>query len=407
MKAYVARAAGATRAVVRAVRSEQVTFLAASIAYYGFVSLLPLLLFGLAAASVVGEGQLAADIAADVAATFGDRAGAAVLGALTSAEGRSGATVAGLVVLVWSGLKVFRGLDIAFSQVYGTEYAESFVEQLVDAAVCLAAVVVAVVLVVALSALASFSGIAFAGLLATPALVVSLTVALLPLYVLFPDRDVPVREALPGAAFAAVGWTTLATLFRVYAGYAGAYEAYGIVGGMLLLVTWLYFGGIVLLVGAVLNAVLGGRLDETDIPRDLVEPTHGQQSTLMGENSDFDIGDDADVEQLREELRRFEERVDERTVHRDQIEGELKQYVRERMRGGHARGWGPYLVLLYGTAMTLGAFYLLSGGWAILAMVVVWLSTLGLYALMLLVGTAVGAASLPGRLAEKLRALRG
>jgi hypothetical protein len=52
--------------------------------------------------------------------------------------------------------------------------------------------------------------------------------------------------------------------------------------------------------------------------------------------------------------------------------------------------------------MTLGAFVALSGGWAILAMLVIWLSTLGLYVLMLLVGTTATVAGLPGRLKDRL-----
>jgi cytosine/uracil/thiamine/allantoin permease len=63
-------------------------------------------------------------------------------------------------------------------------------------------------------------------------------------------------------------------------------------------------------------------------------------------------------------------------------------------------------VLLYGTAMTIGAFAYLSGGWAILAMLVVWLSTLGLYVLMVLVGLAGAALGLPGRLSERIREFR-
>ena len=123
-----------------------------------------------------------------------------------------------------------------------------------------------------------------------------------------------------------------------------------------------------------------------------------------------DVAKSVDVEALRArldtlqaELESFEDDVDDRTVHRSEIESELRGYVRARLRRGHARGWGPYLVLLYGTAMTLGAFYLLTGGWAILAMVVVWLSTLGLYALMLIVGAVFGIASLPGRVLRKVR----
>jgi hypothetical protein len=74
------------------------------------------------------------------------------------------------------------------------------------------------------------------------------------------------------------------------------------------------------------------------------------------------------------------------------------------MRRGRARGWGPYLVLLYGTVMTLGAFYtpFLTGGWAVFAMLVIWLSTLGLYVLMVLVGVGANALSVPGRVRDAI-----
>jgi membrane protein len=93
----------------------------------------------------------------------------------------------------------------------------------------------------------------------------------------------------------------------------------------------------------------------------------------------------------REQLADLESRVDEKTVHRADVMAELKRYVRARHRRGHATGWGPYLVLLYGTVMSLGAFYYL-GGWPVIAaLVVIWLSTLGLFVVMLLAGALVGA----------------
>ncbi len=113
-----------------------------------------------------------------------------------------------------------------------------------------------------------------------------------------------------------------------------------------------------------------------------------------------------ELRDLQEKLDTFEEEIEDRTVHRKELESDLKQYVRGRLRRGHARGWGPYLVLLYGTAMTLGAFYFLSGGWAILAMLVIWLSTLGMYTLMLLVGVTFTAVGVPGRAIDKIRNLR-
>lgn len=109
-----------------------------------------------------------------------------------------------------------------------------------------------------------------------------------------------------------------------------------------------------------------------------------------------------EVDELREELSTFESDVEERTVDRSSLERELKGYVRRRLRRGHATGWGPYLVLLYGTAMTIGAFYYLRGGWAILAMIVLWLSTLGLYVMMVLVGAGISLLGLPGRTREAI-----
>jgi len=114
----------------------------------------------------------------------------------------------------------------------------------------------------------------------------------------------------------------------------------------------------------------------------------------------------AEVDELRADLEAVAADLESKTTNRADLEADLRRYVRWRQRRGHARGWGPYLVLLYGTIMTLGAFHFLSGGWAILAMIVVWLSTLGLYTLMVLVGLASGALGLPGRLFDRVRSLR-
>jgi len=117
---------------------------------------------------------------------------------------------------------------------------------------------------------------------------------------------------------------------------------------------------------------------------------------------------DETIADLRSEFEDLERDVEDRTVHREEIERELKGYVRKRVRRGHARGWGPYLVLLYGTAMTLGVFYFFqnSAGYAILSMIIIWLSTLGLYTLMLLVNGAISLLSVPGRARDLLGALR-
>lgn len=116
-----------------------------------------------------------------------------------------------------------------------------------------------------------------------------------------------------------------------------------------------------------------------------------------------DGSDGRDLEEAIANLREDLDAIEARTVHRDEVEGDLRRYVRRRLRRGHARGWGPYLVLLFGTAMTIGAFYYLRGAWAILAMLVIWLATLGLYVLMVISGLALGLASGSRRLVEAVR----
>ena len=110
------------------------------------------------------------------------------------------------------------------------------------------------------------------------------------------------------------------------------------------------------------------------------------------------------VEELRADLDAFESDVQERTVDRPDVESELKRYVRGRMRQGKARGWGPYLVLLYGTAVTIAAFFLIQDDLlAVVAMLVTYLSTLGLYVLFVVFGVGLGALGVPGRLVDWVR----
>jgi hypothetical protein len=114
-----------------------------------------------------------------------------------------------------------------------------------------------------------------------------------------------------------------------------------------------------------------------------------------------------EVAELRADLDAVEGDLEERTLPRSKMEAELKRYVRRQTRRGHARGWGPYLVLLYGVVVTLAAFQWLEGPWAILAMVVTFLSTLGLYVLFVLVGVGFRLLGSPRRLAERVREFRG
>ena len=251
------------RKVLDEFRAENVTFMAGSIAYQAFVSLLPLLVLVLLAVSTVGDEQVAAQVTS-LTQSFLPRAARTLLGnALDESSGTTGASVIGVVTLLWGSLKIFRGLDTAFSDIYDTEAENSFVDQLIDGLVVFVTVGLAIAAAgVATTVFALFEWIPFIGLLSPLLLVISLTIAFFPIYYLFPDMDVSPRETLPGVAVAAVGWTLLQALFQVYVSFSSKTSAYGILGAILLLLTWLYFAGLVLLLGAVVNAVIAGRVGD-------------------------------------------------------------------------------------------------------------------------------------------------
>ncbi|MFT4946060.1 MAG: membrane protein [Natronomonas sp.] len=444
------RAAADLRSLVDVVQTRQLTFLAAAIAYYAFLSIVPLLIVSVTVASALAGEAVAARLLESLDEFLTPSAATLIEQTLVSGEGRGGVTVLGLGILLWGGLRVFRGLDIAFSRIYGVKIPKPLPYQVRDALLVLVGIILAIVGTVALSAVLSLIDLPFAGLTGTVGLLVVLTAVFFPMYYIFPGQEIPVREALPGAVVASLGWTALGAGFGLYAANAGSLQLYGVLGGVLLLLVWFYFGGLIILLGAAVNVVRSDRKEDRqlqqgalrenmqrsmteadgptdeDTPRDDTDgETERTAAPPAGEPPGGPDGSDPvdgptggrdpdvsarvtqeDIDQLRRELDEMEDRLETRTVHRDELEADLKQYVRKRARRGHATGWGPYLVLLYGTVMTLGAFYFLSSGFAVLAMFVIWLSTLGLYALMIVVGVTVKGATLPGRLLDAVRNLR-
>lgn len=82
-------------------------------------------------------------------------------------------------------------------------------------------------------------------------------ILLLCLYTVAPNRHVSPWSALPGTLFSMCFWLLFSYAFSWYVGSADRYSfLYGSLGGIVVLLLWLYFSGIVLVMGAHLNYIV-------------------------------------------------------------------------------------------------------------------------------------------------------
>jgi membrane protein len=89
-----------------------------------------------------------------------------------------------------------------------------------------------------------------------PLLIVLVMLGLAVLYRYAPDRDKPQwRWVSPGTITATILWVVASIGFTVYVANFNSYDkTYGSLGGVIILLTWLYLSALVVLFGAVINA---------------------------------------------------------------------------------------------------------------------------------------------------------
>lgn len=77
------------------------------------------------------------------------------------------------------------------------------------------------------------------------------------LYAYGPNGTLPFRGVIGGAVVAALGWTAISYGFSYYVNHFGSFtRMYGSIGGIFILLLWLYISSIILLLGAEVNHVL-------------------------------------------------------------------------------------------------------------------------------------------------------
>jgi membrane protein len=229
-----------------------VKYPAAALAYYAFVSQIPLLILVLAVIS----DQLVTQIQTTTPDFLTPDAQQLLSDALVTASGRAWAALLAVGVLAWSGGNIVVGFQVVVNRVERAPR-ESLRTQLRDASSILGSFGLVIVAIILTNV--AFVLLPFGRVLSYSEPFVQfgmLTIAFLPLYYA-PSRVVSsLTEALPGALTAAVGWTVLLTVIRFYAANAAQYALYGVLSGIIIILTSFYLGAIVLMLGAIVNTVI-------------------------------------------------------------------------------------------------------------------------------------------------------
>lgn len=249
--------------VGRTAEEHDIKYPAAALAYYAFVSQIPILILVVAVTST----RLVRRIQMTTPDFLTPGARQLLSDALVTASGRTWAALLAMGVLLWSGVNVVIGFQMVVNRIEETPR-ESLRTRLHDASSILGSfglVVLAIIL----------TNLLFTLLPGGRVLTYSkpfvqfgtLTVAFLPLYYA-PSRVVTsLAEALPGALTAAAGWTVLLTAVSFYAANASQYALYGVLSGIIIILTSFYFGAVILMIGAIVNAMFADADDGEESSR--------------------------------------------------------------------------------------------------------------------------------------------
>ena len=266
---------------------DNVSLVAAGVAFYGLLALVPMLgatvlIYGLIASpqTVLQNVQsLATTLPQDMAKLVGDQ----LLNVVKTSGGKKGlGLLAAVAIALWGARNAAGSIVIALNIAYEEEEKRGFLKvTLLSLTITLVTVVLAMLGAAAIGVMAQLEELlpslgpvaVFAGkVLAYVALAGLAAAAAATLYRYGPSRTkAQWKWITPGSLFFAIAWVLLTLGFGFYVSRFGNYNVtYGSLGGVIVLVTWLYLSSFVLLFGAEFNSEIEHQTaqDTTATPAD-------------------------------------------------------------------------------------------------------------------------------------------
>jgi membrane protein len=255
---------------VKETQSDNGLGLAAQLAYYFFLALFPALLFLVALAGAFASGDIVSRIVASLSGTVPPDVINIIRQQMVSLtqQSQGGIMTFGVIAALWSSSAAMVALIDSLNRAYDVEDARAWWKQRLTAILLTVGVagfiLASFVMVVAGPELASSIATRFGlgtvfewswKILQWPIVFALVAAALALIYYFAPDVDQDFVFLTPGSVVATILWLLGSLAFRFYVVNFGSYnETYGAIGGVMVLLLWLYISGLVVIIGAEMNA---------------------------------------------------------------------------------------------------------------------------------------------------------
>lgn len=273
-----------SKALYREVQRDDVSGAAAELAYRFLFALFPFLLFLVTLSGFVadwlGVDNPSQELLEEIGTALPGDARSVLQTQLDRMfeDGNAGLLSVAILGALWAASGGMKSLVKAMNRAYGVQESRSFFHQqvlgvgltLLGGLTFIAAAVLLVVGQIVGEAAADaigFEGVwtLVVSLARIPVALVVLLLATAFLYWFAPNANLPFRWVTPGAVMFTLVWLVATMGFAFYVANFGSYAStYGAVGGVIILMTWLYITSFVLLVGVEINALLQARAETTD-----------------------------------------------------------------------------------------------------------------------------------------------
>ena len=295
-------------AVVKRARREfkrdNLTDLAASLTYYGLLSIAPALVVLVAALGLLGKdatAQVVDQVQAVAPGSSAEFVRTLIAQAQANRTSAGLGAVVGLLVALWSASGYVSAFMRASNVIYDIPEGRPIWKTIpIRVGVTVFAVVVMVVsaVIVVVSGPvarqigqlvgAGDTGLTLWNVLKWPVLLLLVSVLFAVLFWASPNaRQGGVKWVSPGGIIAVVIWLVVSGLFAVYVAYFSSYnKTYGSLAGVVVFLVWLWLTNIAILLGAEINAELDrGRAIAAGVPEDLEPFAEPRDTRAM---SDYD-----------------------------------------------------------------------------------------------------------------------